>query len=93
MQPIKRLSSWLYENANATHYLFRLKDLIALFPDQSDAAFRTLLSRAATTGLLIRVCRGIYLFKKPEFPVFIVVNQAFAARSRQNAKKSAGLAR
>jgi hypothetical protein len=33
------------------------------------------------------------LLKQPQFPVFIVVNQAFVARSRQNAKKSAGLAR
>jgi hypothetical protein len=64
MQPIKRLSSWLEQYANAEHYLFTLQDLRALFPDLSDAAFKTLLSRSVGAGHLTRACRGIYVAQK-----------------------------
>jgi len=64
MQPIKLIRSWLSEHANSTHYLFTLKDLRALFPNLSDAAFKTLLSRSVSSGLFTRVCRNVYLFKK-----------------------------
>jgi hypothetical protein len=64
MQPIKYVSQWLSENANNDHYLFTPHGLRSLFPDLSNTAFKTLLSRAVRTGLLIRVCRGVYLCKK-----------------------------
>jgi hypothetical protein len=64
MQPIKYLSQWLLENAQEDHYLFTSHDLAALFPELSAPAFKTLLSRVVRLGLLIRVCRGIYLYKK-----------------------------
>lgn len=64
MQPIKHLSNWLYENANEKHFIFTLTDLRALCTDLSDAAFKTLLSRAVTSAILTRVCRGVYLLKK-----------------------------
>lgn len=64
MQPIKILQSWLEENANATHCLYSLQDLRALLPNLSEAAFKTLLSRAENAGYLERVCRGIYLYRK-----------------------------
>ena len=64
MQPVKYLSQWLLQNANDKHYLFTLHDLSALCPDLSSSAFRTLLSRAVKSGLLLRVCRGLYLYKK-----------------------------
>ncbi|MEE9452689.1 MAG: type IV toxin-antitoxin system AbiEi family antitoxin domain-containing protein, partial [Gammaproteobacteria bacterium] len=51
-------------NASDKHYLFTLQDLHALCPELSDSAFKTLLSRAAHSGLLVRVCRGLYLCKK-----------------------------
>ena len=64
MQPIKYMSHWLSQNANDKHYLFTLHDLRALCYELSDSAFKTLLSRAAHSGLLVRVCRGLYLYKK-----------------------------
>lgn len=64
MQPIKILTQWLLDNADAHHYLFASIDLRILFPTLSDSAFKTLLSRAVTSGLLVRVCRGIYLYER-----------------------------
>ncbi len=63
MQPMKYISQWLTENANNKRYLFALSDLRALCCDLSDAAFKTLLSRSVRSGLLVRVCRGVYLYK------------------------------
>ena len=63
MQPLKYLSQWLLQNANDKHYLFALQDLRALFYKLSDSAFKTLLSRAVRSELLMRVCRGVYLYK------------------------------
>lgn len=64
MQPIKQLTNWLEQYANAEHYLFASQDLRALFPDLSDSAFKTLLSRAVSAGHLVRACRGIYIARK-----------------------------
>jgi predicted transcriptional regulator of viral defense system len=63
MQPIKYLTQWLSQHADNKHYLFRLRDLRALFEELSDPAFKTLLSRAVRLGLLCRVCRGLYLYE------------------------------
>jgi predicted transcriptional regulator of viral defense system len=64
MQPTKYLGQWLLQNASDKHYLFTLHDLRALCYELSDSAFKTLLSRAARSELLVRVCRGLYLYKK-----------------------------
>jgi hypothetical protein len=64
MQPIKCISQWLLQNAGDKHYLFTMHDLRSLCPDLSDTAFKTLLSRAVRSKLLIRLCRGLYLYKK-----------------------------
>lgn len=64
MQPIKYLNQWLLQNANEKHYLFTFHDLRALGSELSDPAFKTLLTRAVNSGLLTRVCRGIYLYKQ-----------------------------
>ena len=62
MQPNKRLSKTLADLAGPEHYLFTLSDLRAALPDLSSSAFRVLLSRAGRSGLLRRVCRGVYLY-------------------------------
>lgn len=67
MQPIKTLARWLLNNTNHEHYLFTLFDMRALFPQLSDSAFKTLMSRAVGSELLIRLCRGLYLYK-PALP-------------------------
>lgn len=64
MQPIRYLSNWLEKSANREHYLFSSQDLRALFPDLSNSAFKTLLSRSVHSGYLNRVCRSVYIYKR-----------------------------
>ncbi|MFZ0565573.1 MAG: DUF6088 family protein [Chlamydiales bacterium] len=66
MQSINYLNQWLGENANEKHYLFFSSDLRPLLPKLSDGAFKTLLSRAVSHGLLIRLCKGLYLYPKAQ---------------------------
>lgn len=66
MQPIKFLRNWLQDNANEKHYLFVSKDFRILFPELSDGAFKTLLSRASASGLLHRLCRGLYVYPQSQ---------------------------
>ena len=83
MQPMRILSDWLQENANNEHYLFVPQDLRALFPDLSDSAFKTLLSRAVRSGYLTRICRGLYTYKKAIPPTGLLLFHA-AAYLRSN---------
>jgi hypothetical protein len=46
MQPIRRLMQSLSQLASSERYLFTPHDLRALLPELSEAAFKTLLSRA-----------------------------------------------
>jgi predicted transcriptional regulator of viral defense system len=64
MQPIKFLQSWLMENASQERYLFATKDLRNLMPELSDESFKMLLSRAVQSGILTKVCRSVFLYKK-----------------------------
>lgn len=64
MQPMRYLNEWLSLNSTSKNYLFSSSDLRALFPQMSDVSFKTLLSRSVSSGLLTRVCRGIYLYKR-----------------------------
>ena len=63
MQPIRQLMDTIKHLATPQACLFTPADLRALLPDQSDAAFKTLLSRAVSEGHLSRVCRGLYLYE------------------------------
>ena len=64
MQPIRLLLQNLGVLASPAQSLFTPDDLRALLPGRSDAAFKTLLSRAASEGHLARVCRGVYLYER-----------------------------
>jgi hypothetical protein len=64
MQPITFLRETLDRVAAEDQYLFAAVDFLPLFPDLSIAALRMLLSRASRQGLLVRVCRGIYLYPR-----------------------------
>ena len=68
MQPIKILANWLEANSSKERYIFTLKDLRVLFPELSDSAYRTLLSRTVRSGYLDRICNGIYIYKKTNYP-------------------------
>jgi len=67
-QPLKYLIQVLNRLASSEHYLFLLSDLRALLPQHSNGAFKTLLSRANKSGLLMRVCRGVYLYPAVAYP-------------------------
>ena len=84
MQPIKRLANGLAALASSEHYLFSPSDLRVLLADLSDQAFKTLLTRAVSAGLLQRVCRGIYLYPQTSVPQGLVLYHA-AARLRAGA--------
>lgn len=64
MQPIRRLTDEISRLASPQACLFTPADLRVLLPEQSDLAFKTLLSRAATEGHFDRICRGLYLYGK-----------------------------
>ncbi len=62
MQPIRYLMQNLAKLANLDHCIFTPSDLRALLPKLSEAAFKTLLSRAVREKYLERVCRGLYFY-------------------------------
>lgn len=81
MQPIKQLTRALADLASPEHYLFTQVDLRALLPTLSEVALKTLLSRAVSEGHLARVCRGIYLYERVDYPRGLMLFHA-AARLR-----------
>ena len=62
MQPIKQLARVLGRLADAEHCLFTLDDLRGVLPEHGRSAFKAVISRAEKTGLLRRVCRGLYFY-------------------------------
>jgi predicted transcriptional regulator of viral defense system len=66
MQPLKQLAETLRLLADREHCVFAASDLAAAVPTCGHLA--GLLSRAVKTGLLARVCRGIYLYPMPGYP-------------------------
>ena len=68
MQPLKLLSITLESIASSERYLFTLNDIRCLFSNHTSVAFRALLWRAEKDGLLRRVCRGVYLYCKTDYP-------------------------
>lgn len=81
VQPVKYLSQWLENHADHNRYLFTSQDLKILFPTLSENAFKSLLSRSVKSGLLLRVCRGLYTYKKAIPPTGCLLFHA-AARLR-----------
>ena len=79
MQPIKQLEQVLAKVADQDHYLFTAKDLQGALPGYGDLP--VLLSRASKAGLLRRMCRGLYLYPRAEYPRGLLLFHA-AARLR-----------
>jgi predicted transcriptional regulator of viral defense system len=65
MQPVRQLAQRLRHLADREHCVFAASDLRAAVPECGHVA--GLLSRAVKTGLLHRVCRGIYLYPVPDY--------------------------
>jgi predicted transcriptional regulator of viral defense system len=80
MQPLKQLSSTLRSLADRAHCVFAASDLAAAVPDCGQLP--VLLSRATKAGVLRRVCRGIYHYPVPNYPV---ANLLFHAAARLRA--------
>ena len=79
MQPLKQLAQALRLLADREHCVFAASDLAAAVPGCGHVA--GLLSRAVKTGLLKRVCRGIYLYPVSDYPTGHLLFHA-AARLR-----------
>ena len=79
MQPIRQLAKTLNSLADKDHCVFAPTDLAAAVPECSHLA--VLLSRATKSGLLKRICRGIYLYPVSDYPAGNVLFHA-AARLR-----------
>mgnify|MGYP000520568958 CR=1 FL=1 len=60
MQPLKKLAGILGSLADREHYLFTASDLSGVMGGGKQLA--VVLSRAVMSGLLRRVCRGVYLY-------------------------------
>jgi predicted transcriptional regulator of viral defense system len=78
MQPMKQLSRTLETLASAENYLFALDDLRGALPETAPGALKVLLSRAQKTGLLKRVCKGIYLYPRVTYPAGLMLFHAAA---------------
>lgn len=61
---IRKLRDLLETLADPDHCLFSLGDLSQAFPELSPEALKMLVSRSTNDGLLVRVCRGIYLYER-----------------------------
>lgn len=59
---LRQLGEILSEVATPERYLFTLDDLSSTLPGHTRAALLAVLSRAVKSGLLQRVCRGLYLY-------------------------------
>jgi len=81
MQPIKKLTTILESITDEEHYLFTLSDLHGAMPEQSTSGFKALVCRGEKDGLLKRVCRGLYLYPKVNYPQGLLLFHA-AARVR-----------
>ena len=73
MQPISLLKTTLEQNADSSHFLFSTQDFSPVFPNFTIENLRMLLSRATKSGILERVCKGIYLYPKSGFDSSLVL--------------------
>lgn len=73
MRGLKKLRFLLETCANPEHYLFSLPDFAPIFPELSAGALKMLLSRSIVDDLLCPVCRGVYLYKRVEYPHGLVL--------------------
>ncbi|MBN8456398.1 MAG: hypothetical protein J0M04_00935 [Verrucomicrobia bacterium] len=67
VQPIRQLDRTLRLLADRERCVFAVSDLAGAVPGCAQLA--VLLSRAEKAGLLKRVCRGIYLYRVPDYPI------------------------
>lgn len=81
MTLIRSFERDLSKLADSEHYLFTLRDLAGLMPSRSEAALKAVVGRLAADGVLVRLCRGLYLYPAVPYPADLVLYHA-AARLR-----------
>jgi predicted transcriptional regulator of viral defense system len=81
MQPLRLLQSTL-EQAPSGRYLFTAGDFSSLFPGLSDVALGMLLSRAVEQRIVLRVCKGVYVYSRAKYQKGLVLYHT-AARLRE----------
>ena len=84
MRPLDQLRETLDTLGDQSHYLFQASDFSALFPCLTPTALYMLLGRATRSGLLRRVCYGVYY--SPRLCArtdFILYHTAAKLRSRE----------
>jgi predicted transcriptional regulator of viral defense system len=79
MQALEQFGQTLRRLADRDHCVFAASDLLVAAPPGSNLA--VLLYRAAKSGLLKRVCKGIYHYPVPDYPMGNLLYHA-AARLR-----------
>lgn len=79
MRPTKQLEIVLQDLANRDRCIFATSDLAGALPESDQ--LNVLLSRATKSGLLKRVCRGIYFYPHADYPVSQILYHT-AARLR-----------
>lgn len=67
MQNINILQNHLEQLANKDNYIFSTSSFSVLFPNLSKTALLMLLSRAVRKGILLRMCKGYYLYPKADY--------------------------
>ena len=73
MQPMTVMKSALEQYADKTNFLFSAQDFYPLFSGLTVENIRMLLSRAAKSGVLERVCKGISLAPKSGYDPTLVL--------------------
>ena len=64
MQTIIKFEKILEEFSSSEHFAYSKSDLKNLIPSVTDSNLNMILSRCVAKGILLRVCKGIYVFGK-----------------------------
>lgn len=68
MKGVEGLRTVLEELSDRDNYLFSVRDFSPLLPDLGYPALKALLSRAVKKGVLERVCHGVFLNPRVDYP-------------------------
>src|SRR3990167_4516934 len=78
MQPFQKILKTLSAVANCDHYLFTLNDFQAIIPSYTRKNLKGVIRRIEKSGVLKRVCRGLYLYEQADYPRGLVLYHAAA---------------
>lgn len=81
MKPLKILQTWLNKTTTQESGLYVFSDFKALFPHLTDSTLKTLLSRSVKAGLLLKICRGVYLHRQAEMNGLLLYHVANLLRA------------